>query len=97
MYVVIVEFTTRPEHFDSFLERVQQQAKDSLQLEIDCHHFDVCLNPERDNFVLLYELYTDKSAFDTHLESNHFLDFNGAVQDWVVDKKVDTFQKVQTG
>ena len=97
MYVVIVEFTTQPVYFDAFLARVRQQAEDSLRLEIDCHLFDICVNPEQDNFVLLYEVYTDKDAFDTHLESKHFFDFNDAVQDWVIDKKVSVFQKVQVG
>ncbi len=91
MYVVIVKFTTHTEHFDSFVTRVRQQAEDSLTLEVDCHLFDVCVSPEPVNLVLLYEVYTDKNAFDVHLESAHFHDFNATVQDWVSDKKVASF------
>ena len=94
MYVVVVEFSAHPQHAAAFIERVRQQAKDSLRLEPDCHVFDVCLDPERDNFVLLYEVYSDKAAFDTHLQSAHFDDFNQAVQDWVSDKKVSTFNRI---
>ena len=94
MYVVLVEFTALPQHATAFIERVRQQAEDSLRLESDCHVFDVCLDPEKHNFVLLYEVYTDKAAFDTHLQSAHFDDFNQAVQDWVSDKRVSTYNRL---
>ena len=93
MYVVLVEFTTRAQHFENFLQRVQQQAKDSLDLEPDCHLFDVCTSAERDSYVLLYEVYTDRAAFDAHLASAHFHDFDETVRDWVSDKKVSILER----
>jgi quinol monooxygenase YgiN len=53
MYVVVVEFTIRLEFVGRFRERVRQQARDSLELESECHVFDVCIDPQRDEFVLL--------------------------------------------
>lgn len=94
MFVVIVEFSIHAEHFEAFEARVRQQAEDSLRLETDCHIFDVCVTPERDNFVLLYEVYADKSAFDTHLATAHFINFNAAVQDWVSDRKISTYNRI---
>jgi len=88
MYVVIVEFTTHAEHFNDFLRRVNQQAKDSLELEAGCHVFDVCVDPARDNYVFLYEVYAHRGAFEAHLESSHFRDFDATVSDWVRNKKV---------
>lgn len=94
MYVVIVEFTTHAHDAAAFRQRVIQQARDSLELEPDCHVFDVCIDPERANLVLLYEVYTDRSAFDAHLASPHFLDFNDTVQAWVSDKKISSFERL---
>ncbi len=94
MYVVIVEFTLRPEHFDNFVTRVRQQAADSLEREAGCHVFDVCLDPARDRYLLLYEVYDDRAAFDAHLASSHFLDFDATVGDWVEDKQVTTLQRL---
>jgi quinol monooxygenase YgiN len=93
MYVVIVEFTIRCEHAAAFKRRVIQQANDSLQLETDCHVFDVCFDPERENYVLLYEVYTDKAAFDAHLAAPHFLDFDATVRPWVSDRKLSTLER----
>ena len=94
MYAVLVEFTLYPEHADAFRRRVRQQAQDSLREEPECHGFDVCVDPQRDHFVLLYEIYTDRKAFDAHLESAHFHDFEDAVRDWVSDRKVATYHSL---
>ena len=94
MYVVLVEFTAHPQHASAFRERVRQQASDSLRLEADCHVFDVCIDPERENFVLLYEVYTDRESFDAHLGAQHFLDFDTTVKHWISDKKVSVFDQI---
>lgn len=52
----------------------------SLKLEADCHVFDVCVDTERENFVLLYEVYTDRGAFEVHLGTRYFLDFDTRVK-----------------
>ena len=82
MYVVTVEFTIKPEFVEPFRERMLQQARDSLTGEQDCHVFDVCIDAQREQIVFLYEVYSDRSAFDVHLNSAHFIDFDLAVRDW---------------
>lgn len=88
MFVVIVEFTLEAEYIERFRERVRRQAGDSLNRELDCHVFDVCIDPARDDFVMLYEVYSDRGAFDAHLLSSHFVDFDETVRGWIIDKKV---------
>ena len=56
--------------------------------------FDVCVDPARDNFVLLYEVYSDRAAFDLHLASEHFAAFDAEVRDWVSAKTVSTFDRL---
>ena len=41
--------------------------------------------------VLLYEIYTDRAAFDAHLASPHFLAFDTATRDIVTKKTVGEF------
>jgi quinol monooxygenase YgiN len=94
MYVVVVEFTIKPEFAGRFRERVQQQARDSLERESECHVFDVCIDPAQDEFVLLYEVYSERSAFDAHLESAHFIDFDNKVRDWVESKQVAGYTRI---
>lgn len=94
MYVVLVEFTINPEHVQAFRQRVQQQAQDSLREESECRVFDVCIDPDRDDFVLLYEIYSDRNAFELHLASAHFRDFDKTVQGWISDKKIATYERL---
>ena len=93
MYVVWVEFTVHAERTGAFLTRVQQQARDSLEKEPDCHHFDVCVDRDDPRIVVLYELYSDEAAFKVHLASDHFQAFDAEVSDWLVEKVVKTFDR----
>ena len=94
MYVVIVEFSIRPEFTASFRDRVRQQARDSLERESDCHVFDVCIDPERDDLVLLYEVYSNRGAFATHLASVHFRDFDETADAWIIDKRLAFYERI---
>ncbi len=96
MYVVVVEFELQARHAAAFRARVARQAADSLDLEPGCHVFDVCVDPARDDFVLLYEVYSDRAAFDAHLQSAHFADFDAEVADWVENKVVRAFERART-
>ena len=40
-----------------------------------------------------YETYTDKDAFDIHLQSDHYLAFNEEVTPWVKEKIVTQLEK----
>ena len=93
MYVVTVVFAAKPEHLDDFLPAMNANAQASLEREEGCHQFDVCQDPENPNVIFLYELYTDRAAFDVHLASEHFQDFNALTADWVADKQVRTFER----
>ena len=93
MHVVVVEFILETAHVADFRERVQRQASDSLALEAECHVFDVCFDPARADFVLLYEVYSDAAAFEAHLGTSHFREFDASVGPWVREKRVTRLQK----
>ena len=93
MFVITVKFVIHEEFIEKFKRRILQQAKDSLELEKDCHEFDVCHDPNNKNIVFLYETYTDKNAFDIHLNSKHYQSFNDEVTPWVKEKIVTQLEK----
>lgn len=88
MYVVTVEFEVRAGHERDFHLRMRQQAEDSLNREADCIQFDVCQAPDDPRRIFLYEVYADEGAFQSHLDSGHFKDFDKTVADWVAAKTV---------
>jgi quinol monooxygenase YgiN len=93
MFVITVKFVINEKDIEKFKVRMSQQARDSLKLEKNCHQFDVCYDPNNKNIVFLYETYTDKNAFDIHLNSKHYLAFNDEVTSWVKEKLVTLLEK----
>lgn len=91
MLVVTVTFEARPDHAAAFLGRARRQAADSLAKEEGCHRFDVCTDPNRPERVFLYEIYTDRAAFDLHLASAHFKAFDADAGAMVAAKLVETW------
>lgn len=86
-WVVTVEFTIQPGSAGPFMKRLAMQAAESLR-EPGCSQFDVCVDPSDEHRVFLYEVYSNREAFDVHLASAHFKDFDAATRPWVSSKTV---------
>lgn len=96
MYAVTVLFHVKIDRLADFLPLMMTNAALSLGQEPGCHRFDVCTDSARQDEVFLYELYTDRAAFDAHLNSAHFNQFDAAVSDMICSKHVQTFDQVPT-
>ena len=46
---------------------------------------------------MLYEIYRDRAAFELHLKSRHFAEFNAASQRYVTNKKVIEYEYTNDG
>jgi autoinducer 2-degrading protein len=97
MFYVTVLFEVDDRHLPEFIDAVRLQARDSLELEKDCRRFDVCIDPYDLLGGLLYEIYTDKAAFDVHLKTGHFKAFDQSVRNGLVSKKVESWERLQNG
>ena len=93
-YAVMVEFDIKPEKIQRFKHRVAQQATDSLNKEEGCLVFEIWLSADKPEQIYLYEIYADKAAFDFHLDSPHFREFDQDVAGWVTSKKVGTWDEM---
>lgn len=92
MFMLIVEFEIKPDYADQFATLVQAQADNSLKLEPDCHFFMVERREDANNKFVLSEVYTHAKAFQEHLASAHFLDFDNNIADWVIEKNVRSIE-----
>ncbi len=93
MYVITVEFEVKAEHVSAFRAAIDENAALSLANEVECHQFDVCIDAAVPSKFFLYELYTDRAAFEHHLTTRHFLQFNALVAPWVVAKQVRAYER----
>ena len=92
-YAITVEFKLRPGCMDEFLALVRDNAATSVREEADCSRFDVLVprGGTRPDSVTLYEIYADRAAFDVHLATRHFLEFDRATKDMVLAKLIGEF------
>ncbi|MGF1525705.1 MAG: putative quinol monooxygenase [Candidatus Competibacterales bacterium] len=92
LWVVAVTFDIHGPHSDDFCAAVQRQARRSLDAEADCLRFDVCRDPANPTRFFLYEIYRHPQAFQHHLASAHFHEFDAQVAPWVASKAVATWE-----
>lgn len=96
MFVVIVEFESKAGCEAPFLDAVKTQAQYSIEREVECLQFDVCVEPEHPNKIFLYEVYANEGAFKAHTKTNHFASFDQTVQPWIESKSVRILKRLQT-
>jgi quinol monooxygenase YgiN len=89
-YAITVAFELVDGGFAEFHRLVAENAALSVELEPDCLRFDVLTPADAavSNHVFLYEIYSDRAAFDLHLASDHFRQFDQSSRDLVITKTV---------
>lgn len=94
MYVVSVDFRIKPEFIAAFRERMIANATASREKEPGCLQFDVCIDPVAGECIYLYEIYTDRAAFEAHLASAHFKAFDREVAGWLAGKTIRIYERI---
>ena len=84
---ILVRFGLHAGMAERFLPLVKDNAAASRN-EPGCLRFDVLTDPERPDEVVLYELYDDGPAFDAHLRTRHYADFDSATAGMIAAKHV---------
>ncbi|MBZ0228160.1 MAG: antibiotic biosynthesis monooxygenase [Bauldia sp.] len=87
-YAILVDFRLRPGMLAAFRRLVDSNARHSVRDEDGCRRFDVLEPHGEENRVLLYEIYTDRAAFDAHVKSEHFARFDAESSALVAAKSV---------
>ena len=63
--VLQVNIRVKPENVDAFMKLLQENAK-AARAEPGCRQFEVLVDPEDKTKVMLFEVYDDQKAFETH-------------------------------
>lgn len=96
MFVVTVTFVIKRENLDEFMPVMSRQAHNSLTREQGCLQFDVCQDQKNPERVFLYEVYSDRAAFDAHLQTEHFLGFDKTVGPWTISKVAEQWERCES-
>jgi quinol monooxygenase YgiN len=93
-FVIVAEFEVEPDSIEQFLELAKADASQSVAKEPGCRQFDVTLEREAENRVLLYEIYDDEAAFDAHLQTAHLKAFRDGIEPLVLNRMVRRLTRV---
>ncbi len=70
-YGLVVNIRTNPETRTAFMQKLAANAA-AARAEPGCLTFDVLVNPEDPNKVMLYEIYKSEDAFKEHQATQAF-------------------------
>jgi len=88
MYVLVVTIDIKPGFKEQFVAAMLEDARGSVANEPGCLRFDVIQDEQNANRIYLYEVYRDKSAFDAHTQTPHFIKWRDTVKDWLASPPV---------
>lgn len=79
MLAIIVDFEAHPGKGEEVRDALRTQARNSLEKEPGCRHFDVCADPDDPHKFFLYELYDDDAAVEAHGRTEHYASFRATI------------------
>jgi quinol monooxygenase YgiN len=79
--VLVVKIKMKADGVEQFMAEVEKNGKAARETEPGCKQFDILRDPEDPTKLLLYEVYADEAAFETHQKTPHFQHYlNHALQ-----------------
>lgn len=82
MYVMKATIPVDPDQRDAAVEAAAELARKSRE-EAGVVDYRVAADVEDENVLRFFEQYEDGEAVDAHMESDHFLAFQGQVEEFV--------------
>jgi autoinducer 2-degrading protein len=89
MFIYIVHINVKPEFVEQFKAESQENARNTVK-EPNNIRFDVLQQPDDSTKFVLYEIYTDEAALDSHKQTAHYTQWKSAVDPWMAEPRKAT-------
>jgi quinol monooxygenase YgiN len=83
--VLHLELVVKPEFREEFLEALWGDANGALDNEEGCLRFDVTVDSENPNRILLYEVYRDADARAIHRAAPYLQPVSAGLERWLAE------------
>ena len=93
LYVNLVELDIVPAEMDKFMAAIKENGANAVK-EPGCKMFNITVSATEPNHVLLFEVYNDAAALDTHRGTDHFKKYQAATANMVAKRNVRAFSGV---
>lgn len=93
-FTLVVHLQAKPDQVDQFMGMALENAAATRSTEPGCQRFDVLVDPEDRTRIAFYEVYDNKQAFETHLETAHFKKYFENAVPLLADRERRFFNRV---
>ncbi len=93
-FALVVNIRIKPESVDAFMQRLKDNAS-AARKEPGCKQFDVLVDPKDRTKVMLYEVYDDDKAFETHQQTPHFKKYLAEAVPLLASRERQVFTRVE--
>ena len=83
--VLHLELVVKPEHRAEFLEALWEDANGALDHEAGCLRFDVTVDSEDPNRIMLFEVYRDAEARQVHRAAPYLKRVGAGLAKWLAE------------
>lgn len=91
---LFVEIDVKPDRFETFLEKLHQQVE-IIRSEAGCEFIEIYKNDLQENLVHVWEIWSDKAAWDHHMGNAASKAWQSTAADFVVGEKITLMSKPQ--
>ena len=84
---LVVHLDIKAHAVTEFLDIARAHGTNSQRLEVGCLRFDVLVSTERDNHVVLVEVYEDDAALESHWNSKHMARYLEQVEGMIENRE----------
>jgi (4S)-4-hydroxy-5-phosphonooxypentane-2,3-dione isomerase len=93
-FVLAVNIRIKPENVDAFMQRLKENAS-AARKEPGCRQFEVLVDPKDKTKIMLFEVYNDEKAFETHQQTPHFKKYLAEAVPLLASRERQVFTKVE--
>jgi autoinducer 2-degrading protein len=84
-YINSVDIDVSPAQIDNYLTALKENGAASVH-EPGCRAFNIAVSQKDANHVFVFEVYDNASAFDAHVQTDHFKRYAAATKDMVAKR-----------
>ena len=92
-FVLQVSIRIQPQNVDAFMKKLDDNAREARK-EPGCRQFEVLVDPNDKTRIMLYEVYADEAAFQTHQGTPHFKKYLAEAVPLLADRVRNVWKRV---
>ncbi len=89
---LFVEIDVKPNQVEVFLQELYKQAG-IIRAEVGCESIEIFKNDAHDNKIHVWEIWSDKAAWDRHMKNDSSKAWQIAASELVTGEKITVLRK----